>query len=103
MINVSGLYPNQPGLHFDVEYYCTRHIPMVRQLLGPALLKLEVDQGVAGAQPGSLPPYLAVGHLYFESLDAFANAFGQHLPQISADVPNYTNSRSVIQVSEVKI
>lgn len=46
MIKVSVLYPNHPGSTFDMAYYCDRHIPLVRQLLGAALKAVAVEQGV---------------------------------------------------------
>lgn len=103
MIKVSVFYANQPGNHFDIDYYCTKHIPMVRQLCGSTLLNAAVEQGVAGATAGAPPPFLAMGHLYFETVDAFQSAFGPHTSEILADVPNYTNIQPIIQVSEGKI
>ena len=103
MIKVSVFYPNQPGKHFDIDYYCVKHIPMVQRLLGSALLKVAVEQGVSGTPPGTPPTYLAMGHLYFESVASFEKAFGPHFEQIRGDVPNYTNSPPVIQISEVRI
>jgi uncharacterized protein (TIGR02118 family) len=103
MIKISVLYPNHEGSTFDMAYYCDRHIPMVRQLLGVALKAVAVEQGVGGAAPGSPPPYLASGHLSFESLEAFQTAWGPNAQKIVADVPNYTNSQPTIQISEVRI
>jgi hypothetical protein len=34
MIKISVLYPNSKDTRFDMEYYCNRHIQMVRQLVG---------------------------------------------------------------------
>jgi uncharacterized protein (TIGR02118 family) len=48
MVKISVLYPNGKGTKFDMEYYCNRHIPMVRQLLGSALKGASVDQGLSG-------------------------------------------------------
>jgi|GEM_PF-5894245 hypothetical protein len=42
MIKVSVMYPNQQGARSDMSYHCTKHIPMVRQLLGPALMNVAV-------------------------------------------------------------
>ena len=103
MIRVSVLYPNNPGSHFDISYYTTKHIPMLRGLLGAALLQVTVDEGIAGGTPGSPAPFLAVGHLSFESVEAFQKAFGPHAAQIRGDVPNYTDSLPTIQISNVKI
>ena len=58
MIKVSVMYPNPEGSRFDMAYYCNTHMPMVQGKLGAALKGVAVDQGIGGAEPGSLPPYL---------------------------------------------
>ena len=45
MIKVSVLYPNDEGKTFDMEYYCNKHIPMVREKLGAACKDVDVDYG----------------------------------------------------------
>jgi uncharacterized protein (TIGR02118 family) len=103
MIKVSVFYPNNEGSKFDMHYYCNSHIPMVRQKLGPACKGAAVEQGVAGPTPGSRPAFVAMGHIYFESVEAFQTAFGPHAEAIMADIPNYTDIQPTIQISEVKI
>ena len=102
MIKVSVMYPNSEGSTFDITYYLDTHIPMVRQKLGAALKGVAVEQGIGGAEPGSPAPYLALGHLWFESVEAFQTSFGPHAEQFEADIPNYTNTQPTIQISEVK-
>jgi uncharacterized protein (TIGR02118 family) len=58
---------------------------------------------MSGATPGSRPGFVAMGHLYFDSAEAFQTAFGPHAQAIMADVPNYTDIEPTIQISEVKI
>jgi uncharacterized protein (TIGR02118 family) len=103
MIKVSVLYPDRDGSKFDIDYYCKRHIPMVQHKLGAACKGVAVEQGVSGATPGSRAAYVAMGHLYFDSAEAFQAAFGPHAQSIMADIPNYTDIEPVIQVSEVKV
>jgi uncharacterized protein (TIGR02118 family) len=103
MIKVSVLYPNNQGAKFDIDYYCNKHIPMVQQKLGAACKTVAVEQGIAGATPGSPPTFTAMGHLYFDSVQAFQTAFGPHAEAIMADIPNYTDIQPTIQISEVKI
>lgn len=103
MIKVTVLYPNSSGSHFDIRYYCNTHIPLVGRLLGPALEGVAVEHGIAGGAPGSPAPYLAIGQLQFDSVEAFQSAFGPHSKEIMSDVPNYTNIEPVIQISEVKL
>ncbi|OLB29051.1 MAG: EthD family reductase [Acidobacteria bacterium] len=103
MIKVTVVYPNTSGGYFDIRYYCDTHIPLVRRLLGPALEGVAVEHGIAGATPGSPAPYLAIGQLQFDSVEAFQSAFGPHSQEIMSDVPNYTNIQPVIQISEIKL
>jgi uncharacterized protein (TIGR02118 family) len=103
MIKVSVLYPGGAGSTFNMRYYLDRHIPMVRAKLGAACKSAAVEQGLGGATPGSPPAFSAMGHLYFESVEAFQAAFGPHAGAIMGDIPNYTNVQPTIQVSEVKL
>jgi uncharacterized protein (TIGR02118 family) len=103
MIKVSVFYPNTAGSTFDMAYYLKKHMPMVQQKLGGALKGASVEHGLGGAQPGSPPSYLAMGHLLFDSVEAFQTAWGPHAASIVGDVPNYTNTQPTIQVSEVKM
>jgi uncharacterized protein (TIGR02118 family) len=103
MIKVSVMYPNKEGSTFDMTYYCETHIPMVRQKLGAALEGVAVDQGIGGEEPGSPAPYLALGHLLFDSVEAFQTSFGPHVQEFEGDIPNYTNTQPTIQISEVKL
>ena len=75
-------------------------MPMVRQLLGLALKGVSVEQGISGEEPGSPAPYIAMGHLLFDSLESFHTSFGPQAQAIIADIPNYTNSEPIIQISE---
>ena len=60
-------------------------------------------QGITGATPGSRPAFIAMGHIYFDSVEAFQTAFGPHTEAIMADIPNYTDIQPTLQISEVKI
>ena len=44
-----------------------------------------------------------MGHLYFDSVEAYQAAFGPHAGAIMDDIPNYANIQPTIQVSEVKL
>jgi uncharacterized protein (TIGR02118 family) len=103
VIKVSVLYANSAGCKFDMDYYLKRHMPMVQQKLGPACKRMAVDEGMAGGAPGAPATYVAMGHLYFDTADAFQSAFAPHAAAIMADIPNYTNIQPVIQISAVKM
>ena len=101
MIKVTILYPNGDGKKFDMEYYSSKHMPMVASLLGDSLKRYEIDKGIGGRTPNDPIPYLAIGYLYFDKLSAFQNSFGPHAEKIRGDVANYTNIQPVVQISEV--
>jgi uncharacterized protein (TIGR02118 family) len=103
MIKVSVFYPYQADARFDMTYYCNQHMPLVLRLLGPAAKNVAVEQGLSGGAPGSAPLYVAMGHLYFDSIPAFVEAWTPHAAQIIADIPNYTNLQPQLQVSEVQL
>jgi uncharacterized protein (TIGR02118 family) len=101
MIKVSVFYPNSEGVRFDMDYYRDRHMPMVQAKLGTACKGVAVEHGVAGAAPGSRPAFVAMGHMYFDSVEAFQASFAPHSTEIVSDIPNYTNVQPNIQISEV--
>jgi uncharacterized protein (TIGR02118 family) len=103
MIKVSVLYPNRGDAKFDMDYYVTKHMPMVRQKLAPACKGVAAEQGIAGGAPGTPPAFVAMGHLLFDSADAFQKAMAPHAAEIMGDIPNYTNIQPVIQISDVKM
>jgi len=103
MIKVTVLYPNGPDARFDMKYYVTHHLPMVRDKCAPVCRSIAAEGGLAGGEPGSQAPYIAIGHLTFDSLPAFQQAFGPNAAAIMADIPNYTDIRPTIQISEVKV
>ena len=103
MVKVSVLYPNHKGTKFDMAYYIDHHMKMVQRLLGSALKGISVEQGISGMGPGSPAPYIATGHLLFDSLEAFQTSFAPHAQAIMEDIPKYTNSEPTIQIGEVKL
>ncbi len=101
MIKMSVYYPADGGSRFDHHYYRTRHLPLIRERLGDACLRYEIDRGVAGGEAGSAPAFVAACHVYAPTLEAFREAFGPHRAEIVADVANYTDIAPIVQISEV--
>jgi uncharacterized protein (TIGR02118 family) len=102
MIRVTVLYPNEAGKRFDHEYYVNRHMALVRERLKDfGVVRTEVDRGVTGGAPGSPAPYVAVGHVYANSLEGFQKGMAQHGKEILGDIPRYTDIQPQIQVSEI--
>lgn len=103
MIKVSVMYPNSPDARFDAAYYRDHHMPMVKELMGDYCKFYTVDRALAGAGTDANAPYIAMGHLFCDSVDDFQAGFGPHSKRIMADIPNYTGQTPVIQISEVMV
>ena len=82
MIKVTILYPNAEGKKFDMDYYSTKHMPMLASLFGDSMKLYEIDKGIAGRTPTDPIPYLAIGYLYFDKLSAYQNSFGPNAEKI---------------------
>ena len=103
MIKVSVMYPNKPGARFDHNYYANTHMPLVKTKMGSALNSYTVDKGLAGGAPGQPATYVAMCHLFCDSVEKFQAGFGPHAEAIMADIPNYTDLSPVLQISEVVV
>ena len=73
MVRISVLYATAEGKRFG-------------------LVRTEVDKGMAGGAPGAPAPYVAIGHVYFNSLDGFPKGMGQHGKEIMGDVSRSARS-----------
>lgn len=103
MIKVSVMYPNGPDARFDEAYYCEKHMPMVKEKMGDFCKYYTVDKAMTEGVSASGVPYIAMGHLFCDSVDDFQAGFGPHSKDILADIPNYTNQTPVMQFSEVLV
>lgn len=102
-IKVSLFYPKGKTKEFDMDYYLNKHVPWVSGLLGDAILGATIEKGLAGGAPDAPAPYVALGNIYFSSVESFQNSFGPHVEAIMADMPNYTDAMPIIQISEVLV
>jgi uncharacterized protein (TIGR02118 family) len=103
MIRASVLYPHEEGGKFDMNYYLTTHMPLVRQRLGAALKGVSVEQGVAGGTPNSPPAFVTLCDLQFGGIDEMQTAMAPHNAELMADIPHFTNIERSLQISEVKL
>lgn len=101
MIKMAIMYPSEEGSTFDMDYYSQKHMPMASDLMGETLKAMIIDKGLGGGGPDAPATYSAIGYFYFENMEAFQSAMGEHSETLRADVPNYTNVKPIIQVSEV--
>jgi uncharacterized protein (TIGR02118 family) len=101
LVKVSVMYPFAEGKTFNMDYYETKHMPMVAGFLGSNLVKYTIEKGVASGIPNQPLPYLAIGTFYIKSLEEYQTAIAPNRDAIRADFVNYTNVAPIILVSEV--
>lgn len=73
----------------------------MEEVWGPALIRKEIDAGVSGPGYGTHPTYVAMAHLYFQSIETFQAALGPRHKQPAKEAPHFTDIEPIIQVSQV--
>ena len=101
MIKMTVFYPYGEAQRFDMDYYVNKHVAMVKEKVGAALVGVTVERGLGGPGPGMPPVYSVIAQLYFESMEALETHCAPHSPMFDADVPNFTDITPIIQISEV--
>jgi uncharacterized protein (TIGR02118 family) len=100
MTVISVMYPATSGSRFDLDYYTTKHLPLVRQLCQDLGLRdIQILRGVASFDGGS-PAFRITALLTFGSTGEFQNAMVRHGAEIIADIPNFTDAPPVLQMNE---
>ena len=100
-IKVSILYPSGEGTTFDMQYYETKHMPMVAGFIGKNLKFYEIDKGIAGRTPNDKVPFMAIGYFYINDLAEYNKAIAQNRDAIISDFKNYTNIQPIVQINEI--
>jgi uncharacterized protein (TIGR02118 family) len=102
MIVFTVMYPNGPGKHFDMDYYTTKHIGLVKEKVGHVLKGVSVEKGLSGGAPGSSATYAVVCRLQLENPEDLA-AMAAYSSEFDADVPNFTDIIPIRDIREVVI
>ena len=102
-IKVAIMYPNDVDKTFDMNYYTNKHMPMLSELFGANMKQYKIDSGISGRTSADKAPFLAIGYLYFENLSDYQKVFRLHSEKILNDIPNYTNAKPIVQISEIVI
>jgi uncharacterized protein (TIGR02118 family) len=104
MISVVVLYPNKAGSKFDLDYYVQRHLPLVRDRLGPMGMRSLTYTLERAMDPKAPPqPYRLAAELRFDDMESMARALEAHGPETQADIPNFTDVAPVILIGEVHL
>ena len=96
--SVTVLYPNVAEATFDMDYYLTKHMPMVMERFG--------THGMSGwrvvrfAGPPGRTPFSVMATLDFGSTDGIKAALEAEGGPVLADVPNFSNQAAVLMIGD---
>ena len=98
---ITVLYPAKDNEGFDFDFYKRRHAPLIKDILGPALHKIEVRKGTSGQGPGSPATYVAVISIWIADWDAYEKAMATRTQELLDEVPLFTKQMPQVQIDEV--
>ena len=101
MIKLSVMYPYSPEARFDHAYYRDVHMPLLKERMGARCLYYSIDAGLSGVGAGTAPAFVAMCHVFCESVETLIAGVGPHAAELAADIANFTNVSPVQQISEV--
>lgn len=92
-ILVSVLYPSAPNAKFDLEYYNTKHMPLVTEKWGKFGLKQYYVADLRGA-PG--PYSIQCTMVWDGTLEDFQKAAKEEGAQVMGDVVNFSSEQPIL-------
>lgn len=102
MICLTVFYPKTTDSTFDLDYYASKHAPLLMERLTPlGLTKFDYETGLAGGTPNTPPAFAAIGRLHFATLEDLQTGLGTHGPELVADIANFTNVEPIMQISQI--
>jgi len=100
MFVITVLYPLTPGTAFDLDYYINSHLPLVRRLFEPMGQRdMRMHKGLSNGGPGE-PAFGVIAELFFDDMECLTAALVAHGAETQADIPNFTDSTPIVQISE---
>jgi len=102
VLRMTVLYPAAEDATFDWDHYDGTHMALLAERYGPHYARdPEVTEGVR-ALPKGEPAYLATAVLYFADEDALGAALRAGGMDVPDDIPNFTNTRPVMQIDRIR-
>lgn len=101
MIIVTVSYVAGAETKFNLDYYPSKHIPLLKERWSPlGLRQVQVVKGI-GKPDGSAPDYQMMALLTFGSVDDFKAAGKAHGREIFADIANFTDAQATVQINDI--
>ena len=88
------LYPNGDDLQFNISYYFSKHLPLVREKFGPyGLNKVEITRFDTN-EDGTKPHYVLQAVLIWKNQESMREAMASpHVGTVFGDLSNFCNKQ----------
>ena len=97
---ITVLYPMKDNEGFDFDFYKRRHVPLIQDILGKSLHKIEVRKGHSSPDGGA-PTYVAVISIWISDWQAYEKAMTARTQELLDEVPLFTKVMPTMQIDEV--
>ncbi|KAH6892892.1 ethyl tert-butyl ether degradation EthD [Thelonectria olida] len=99
---ITVLFPNEPDAKYDIDYYTTKHMPLIQTLWGKYGVKSWSATKFANGINGSAPVYTFGSIVVWDNQEQVKTAFsGPEADEIMGDVPNFSNKQPVFLFGDV--
>ena len=98
---INILYPAKDNDGFDFEFYIKRHVPLIKDILGSSLHRIEVRKGASAQDGSSAPNYTCVISIWIADWPAYEKAIAARASELIAEVPLFTKVMPQMQIDEV--
>lgn len=97
---MSMLFINAAKSKFDSARYVQKHLPLLRELYGDSVERIELRTS-AGSAMGVPPPLLATATLWIRDVQAFSQKLGTHADRINKDLDASARGNRMVQVDRL--
>ena len=98
---ITVLYENVDDATFDLDYYMTKHMPLVDEKFKPFGIKGWRVLKAVGTPFGGKPAYSIIANLEFDTADQFMAAVAAESGPVFGDVPNFSNKSPVVVIGDL--
>lgn len=98
---ITVLYENVDDETFNLDYYMTKHMPLVDEKFKPFGFKGWRVLKAVGTPSGDKPTYTIIASLDFDNVDQFNAAVAAESGPVFGDVPNFSKKSPVVMVGEL--
>lgn len=89
------------NVRFDVEHFQASHLPLLRQVYGPALGRIDLRLAPRSRDRKMAPPVSGIVNLWIADIEAFGAATREHGKAIADDLAKVTRGEPFVQYDQL--